>query len=426
MIWACLSLILVGAAISTPLTAVLIRLGHRLKTFDSPGVAGQVKAAPRRVPNTGGVAVFLGVAIPLLAALVALNLPGLDRAPSATESGIAGVITRWVPALHEHLPGIRDKTLDAAALVGALLIVHVMGLADDRRPLKAIPKLLVMIGVCSALVGITGSRMLTLLDPYAGGAWLSYAVTVAWIIVVMNAMNFLDNMDGLSAGIGAITAAFFLAAALVGSPPQWFIAACLALLIGSLAGFLLFNAPRPWSGRAATIFMGDGGSLVVGLLLAFLSVRITYAESWPSEAVVGGVAHVAGSFATTWLGVFTPLVVLAIPLYDFTTVVILRLSQGKNPLVGDLQHVSHRLVQRGLTRRGAVYVLWALTAATGCGAISLRSLQDWQAALVVAQTLMILGVLFAYEHASRHTARPLRPGAPGGAATPTADEADSP
>nr|HRJ49738.1 MraY family glycosyltransferase [Phycisphaerales bacterium] len=265
---------------------------------------------------------------------------------------------------------------------------------DDRRPMKALPKLAVMIGVTAALCGITGSRLLTVLDGPAGGGWLSYSVTVAWIIIVMNAMNFLDNMDGLSGGISVIAGCFFLAAALLGPDPQWFVASCLALLIGSVGGFLISNAPLPWSDRGARIFMGDGGSLVIGLLLGFLTVRTTYADLPPSGD--------SPADRTTWFAVFMPVLVLAIPLYDFATVVALRLRQGKSPLVGDLQHVSHRLARRGLSRRGAVYVLWALTAATSCGAVALRSLDDWRAALVVAQTLMILGVLFAVEHASRH------------------------
>lgn len=393
MVWACLSLIAVGFAVSLPLTWLLVRLGHRLETFDSAGVPGQVKAPRRRIPNTGGVAIFWGIVAPIAVGIAVLNIPWTPYTPTSSVDSTAGdLLAGWFPGLQEHLPGIRERRWDAVVLILSLGIVHAMGLIDDRRPQRALPKLLVMIGVTSGLAILTGSRLLTALDGPAGGPWLSYVITILWLIAIMNAMNFLDNMDGLSGGIGMIAASFFLAGTLVGSHPQWFIAACLALLIGSLAGFLVFNAPRPWSDRGASIFMGDGGSLVVGLLLGFLTVRTTFIEP----------ADTPGSHPLSpWHGVFMPLVVLAIPLYDFATVLTLRLRQGKNPWVGDLQHVSHRLVQRGLSRRGAVYVLWALTAATGCGAITLRSLEGWQAILVGVQTLVILGVLFGLEHASR-------------------------
>ncbi|HYE02798.1 MAG TPA: hypothetical protein VD963_06150 [Phycisphaerales bacterium] len=165
-------------------------------------------------------------------------------------------------------------------------------------------------------------------------------------------------------------------------------AALLALLLGALLGFLWFNFPilgaRP---RRATIFMGDGGSLVVGFLLGFLTARTTY------YTPAGGGA---------WYGVLMPVVVLAVPLYDLAAVTAIRLWQGRSPLVGDLNHLSHRLVRRGLSRRSAVLVIWGLTAATAIGGISLGRLEGWQAALVGAQTALVLGVLAVLEFATPH------------------------
>lgn len=271
----------------------------------------------------------------------------------------------------------------AVLLIGCLLVLHLIGLIDDRRALGPGVKMVFMIGAAVAITAGSGSRLLTLLDAHVGGPWLSYVVTVLWIVVITNAMNFLDNMDGLSGGVGAIAAACFLAATLAHPQPQWFIAACLALLIGGLGGFLVFNAPP------AKIFMGDGGSLVVGFLLAFLTVRTTYYDG--SES---------GPTAGAWYGVFMPVVVLAVPLYDFVSVTALRLSQGKSPFVGDLQHVSHRMVNRGLSRPAAVLVIVGLTAVTGMGGIALASLRPWQAALVGVQTVMALVVLAAFEVSS--------------------------
>lgn len=379
MVTAVLCLIPLALVLSLPLTALMRMLGHRLNALDGPGVAGQVKAASRRVPNTGGIAVFVALVVPMAVGAALLSL----ASRSEPEGSMLAPLFRAVPALSEHLPGIAAQLPALGVLIACLLVLHAMGVIDDRRPIAASPKMLVMLGVAAAAcVLIPGSRLLTLLDPFVGGPWLSYVLTVLWIVAVTNAFNFLDNMDGLSAGVAVIASAFFLVAALVNPTPQWFIAACLALLVGALLGFLFFNFP--WRGPA-TIFLGDSGSLVVGFLLAFLTVRTTFVPP-------------AGAGApSAWYAVFMPLVVLAVPLYDFTSVTIIRLSQGKSPFVGDLQHFSHRLVQRGLSRRAAVVVIHGLTAVTAIGGISLSSLKPWQAALVGIQTLLVLMVLAVWE-----------------------------
>jgi UDP-GlcNAc:undecaprenyl-phosphate GlcNAc-1-phosphate transferase len=130
--------------------------------------------------------------------------------------------------------------------------------------------------------------------------------------------------------------------------------------------------------------MGDAGSLVVGFLVAFCSVRVTYYDPSMGPA--------------PWWAVFTPLIVLAIPLYDLTSVTLIRLAQGRSPFVGDTQHFSHRLVRKGLSRRAAVMVIYACTLAAGLGGILLgRLTEGWAALLVVAQTLAILLVLALLE-----------------------------
>lgn len=364
-------LIVVGFAVSLPMTALVRRVGLRLRAFDSAGVSGQVKMPVRPVPNTGGIAIFASVALPVIAGLAIIRV-----APTS--------ITRWFPSVEPHLAGAGDRTPMALLLLGCLLALHVVGLIDDRKALGPGIKLLFMVAAAAVVTLGSGSRLLSVLDSHVGGPWLSYGVTIVWIIVITNAMNFLDNMDGLSGGVGAIASGCFLAATLAQPHPQWFIAACLALLIGGLAGFLAFNAPP------ARIFMGDGGSLVLGFLLAFLTVRTTYFD--PAEP-----APAAGA----WYGVLMPIVVLAVPLYDFVSVTTLRHFQGRSPFVGDLQHVSHRMVRRGLSRPTAVLVICGLTGVTGMGGIALASLQPWQAALVGVQTVMALVVLAAFEFSGR-------------------------
>lgn len=384
MIAACLGLILVSFFVSLPLTAAVRSLGRRLGALDSAGVAGQIKEARRPVPNTGGVGIFWGVFLPILAGLVALHTGVLD-----------GWAATNLPELAPHLPGLRERTPDAIVLFACTLVLHVMGLIDDRRALGPFLKLAVMLGAAVAVVLLTDTRLLTLLDPRVGGPWASIAITVLWIGAVTNALNFLDNMDGLAGGVGLVAASLLLATTLAAPVPQWFIGATLAMLIGSLAGFLVFNAPRPWrrSGTGgASIFMGDGGSLVLGFLLAVLTARLTYVDA-PAEA--GGPAVIG----ERWYAVLMPVVVLAVPLYDFVVVSVIRLRAGKSPFVGDLNHLSHRLVRRGLSKRDAVYLIWGLTLATAIGGVFLARLSDWRAALVGVQTCAILGVLAVLEFA---------------------------
>ncbi|MBX3401830.1 MAG: undecaprenyl/decaprenyl-phosphate alpha-N-acetylglucosaminyl 1-phosphate transferase [Phycisphaeraceae bacterium] len=375
----CALLVLVGLVVAVPATWAARAIGRRLNALDAPGVAGQVKEAPRRVPNTGGIGIFLGVALPIVVVLAAVN------------SGLAVRFAADFPAIAEHLPGLAARSADAFVLLGSLFVLHAVGLLDDRRPLGPFSKLGAMVLVSAAAVYMTDTRLLTMLDTYPGGFGLSVALTVLWIIVITNAFNFLDNMDGLSAGVAAICASALLAAAIVAE--QWFVGAALALLIGALLGFLIFNFP--WRvGRGASVFMGDGGALVIGFLLAFLSVRITWVGTVSGPD--GGVA--AGVGAPAW-GVLMPIIALAVPLYDFASVTIIRLAQGRSPFVGDLQHFSHRLVKHGLTRRAAVLVIYGCTAVTGIGAISLPKLAWWQAALVGVQTLIVLMVIALYEWA---------------------------
>ncbi|TVR98995.1 MAG: undecaprenyl/decaprenyl-phosphate alpha-N-acetylglucosaminyl 1-phosphate transferase, partial [Phycisphaerales bacterium] len=250
-----LFLVLLAFAIACPATLAIIRVSRRLGALDTEPIPGQEKMTRRAIPNTGGIAIVLGFALPMLLGLAAVGL-----AP--------GVVTEIVPALAEHIEGVSEVVPDAAVLLLALLCLHALGLADDRRPLGPMVKLGVMLGLSLAVILLTDTRLLMLLDGHVGGAWLSIALTVLWFGVVINAMNFMDNMDGLAGGTAAVASAFFLAAALING--QWFIAACLALLLGACLGFLV------WNFAPARIFMGDGGSLVLGFLLAFLTTRTTY------------------------------------------------------------------------------------------------------------------------------------------------------
>lgn len=354
--------------IAWPATALLVRTGHRIGALDSPGVAGHVKTL-RRVPNIGGIAIFWAVAAPLAIGLVAI---GLFR-----DSVFAALppLAAYADRLDKAWPTF------AAILVGALLL-HLLGLVDDRRALGPWLKLCVQVGIAGVVATFFDVRLLTVLeDRFIGGQWLSIALTVLWIVLVTNAMNFVDNMDGLAGGLGAIAALVLMTATMVNE--QWFVAATLALLVGALCGFLILNRPP------ARIFMGDGGSLVVGFLLATLAARTTFTDTKDPEFALG----------SAWYGVFMPLVTLAIPLYDVVTVSVVRLAAGRSPLKASDEHFSHRLVRLGLSRGQAVGILCLLGAATGISGIVLGTLRPWQAALVGLQAVMLLVVLAVLERA---------------------------
>ena len=368
------TLCLAALLLSVPLTWFMRWIGHRAGAHDTAPLPGQIKAPTRKVPNTGGVAIFLSIALPLLAGVLAVRL-------------LPDLLISLAPAIRPHLPGLQDSSSGVLWFLATLTVMHLLGLVDDRRPLGPMLKLAIMLGAAGTLVFTTDSRLLTMADSYVGGPWLSILVTVLWVTIISNAMNFMDNMDGLTGGVAAIAGSFFLAAALVHQ--QWFIAAALALLVGACVGFLTLNFPSRLAGpdSRASIFMGDGGSLVVGFTLAFLTVRTTFIPTSAAGAPI----------TNNWYGVLMPLLVLAVPLYDLTSVCIIRLRAGRSPFVGDLNHLSHRLHRLGLSRRDAVLVIYGLTAITSIGGVALGSLEPWQAVMVGGQTLLVLLILALFE-----------------------------
>jgi UDP-GlcNAc:undecaprenyl-phosphate GlcNAc-1-phosphate transferase len=382
-----LGLLLIGFALSAPSTGLLSRLGLRVGALDTPGAKGHLKEL-RKVPNIGGIAIFWSTVAPLAAALAALAV-------------FPDEVVAWAPAVEPYLGRARETQGDWAVILVGAFALHVMGLYDDRRALSAWPKLFLQLAVAFGTTIFSDVRLLhTLLAPYPGGEIASILITVAWIVVIVNAVNFIDNMDGLAAGIGAVAALCFMVATILNG--QWFIASALALLAGSLGGFLVWNIPP------ARIFMGDGGSLFVGYILACLAARTTFVDA----------AHPDFALGTAWYGVFMPLLVLAVPLYDGVYVTVWRLRRRKSPFVGGNEHISHRLVQLGLSKRRAVVVLWLLTAVTAMSGIGLGLMRPWQAALVGAQLLGIFLVMLILETSvARVEDQPSKP-----AATPPATE----
>lgn len=360
-----LGLLMLGSsAMLISLLAVLgmRHLAPRIGFVDQPGHR-KIHANPK--PLGGGVGIYHGFALPLLVGVIVVNA--------------------WPPSFEidpAYWSGAQQQTPLAVGVLIAMTALHFMGLVDDRRALGPWIKLLIQLAAAAGLV-ITmewlaqDTPSLRLRALTALGTVPSIILTVLWIVAVTNAFNFLDNMDGLSAGVAAVCTTAFLITAV--SIEQWFVAALLALLLGALLGFLCFNFPP------ASIFMGDAGSLVVGFILGVLTIRTTFLP--PTTSFAGG-----------WYVVFAPLLVLAIPMYDLIVVSLIRLGRGKSPFVGDTNHFSHRLVARGMSRRTAVLCIYLITASTSIAAILLPQTQtSFGAFLIFVQTLLIVGVVALLE-----------------------------
>jgi len=269
-----------------------------------------------------------------------------------------------------HVPGLVRQSGKLWTLMAGGTVLVMLGLWDDRARLDWRFRLLVQTLVATAIV-VAGWRLSLFID----APWLTGVLSVLWIVGLINAFNMLDNMDGLSAGVAAI-AAGILAAVILTAPnpvshgPQLFVGGLLLVLCGSLLGFLWHNAPP------ARLFMGDAGSYFVGYLMATATISATFAgPGLPDHAILA------------------PLCVLAIPIYDMLTVIVLRLREGRSPFSGDRSHVSHRLTDLGLSRPLAVAVIWLATVVCGMGALMLHQVNRLGAALVLAVVATVLGVI---------------------------------
>jgi UDP-GlcNAc:undecaprenyl-phosphate GlcNAc-1-phosphate transferase len=327
MIFAGVMLFVVAFVISLAGTWLARRFARRLGLMDAPG---ERKVHTVSTPRNGGIGIFWGFALPLVAGLVFIMTLGHDVVLRINGSDVS-----------RYVPGMRAQAPLLGLFLVATFLIHLIGLVDDRKPMKPWPKLLAQIAVAAALVLVGETvakgafRVLT-----SAGFVPSAILSVLWIVALTNAFNFLDHMDGLSAGIAFLCALMFLIAA--GFNGQWFICALLIVFMGSVLGFLFFNFPP------ASIFMGDGGSMILGFILSVLTIRTTYYDT-----------------GRRWYAVLMPLFVMAIPLYDLIIVSVLRIMKGRSPMQGDTNHFSHRLTRHGFSKRGAVLVIYGLTLATG-------------------------------------------------------------
>lgn len=354
-------------------TAFVRRLAPHWGLIDKPAAR---KVHTIATPLGGGIAIWIGIVLPLAMGLLIVALIQQGTLPHNLLPEFAA----------PHLGGVWQQAGKLLALLTAVTVLMLLGLADDLRSLPWQLRLGVQALVALLCMYFVDDLHLTMfLDlPLVTGA-----LTVLWIVGLINSFNMLDNMDGLSSGVAGIAAAM-LAAILLLAPdpttrqPQLFVAGLLLVVVGSVLGFLWHNRPP------AAIFMGDAGSYVLGFLLAVASLLATYASYRAIDPADG-----------SGYAILAPLCVLAVPLYDMVTVIVIRLAAGKSPFQADKNHFSHRLVDLGLTKPQAVLTIYLTTATCGLGGLLLHQVNTAGAIIIVLLIFCVLAVIAIIETAAR-------------------------
>ncbi|WP_372371090.1 glycosyltransferase family 4 protein [Candidatus Uabimicrobium sp. HlEnr_7] len=312
----------------------------KLRLVDAPG---ERKIHNRTMPLGGGIAIFLAVIFSLCSCIFLYK-------------AIFSIIIFYIS------PQIMCILISG-------FFIFIVGLVDDYISLKPRTKLCCQIiaAVCLFLFDIK-------LTVFIDNDIFSFFITIFWIVLITNAFNLLDNMDGLSSGVAFIIGLILIWVMVCFD--QWSIVFVLCALLGALLGFLRYNF------SPASIFMGDSGSLFIGYTLASLTIYADfYQMNFPHFAVA------------------LPILAFAIPIFDTTTVVLYRLREGRPVFEGDTNHFSHRLTKLGLSTQKAVLVIYLVTFATGINATLLYQVDDWLGAMVIVVQLMaILFIIHILEH----------------------------
>jgi UDP-GlcNAc:undecaprenyl-phosphate GlcNAc-1-phosphate transferase len=349
--------LLVVAALTTAVSAALVLPSCRLATWvgavDHPGER-KIHAAP--MPRMGGVAVYIS--------FVAIVLTGYYLAPIVYRLDLP--FTGGLTPLREAFR-VEGKLL---AVIAGGTAAFIVGLVDDAFGARFPVGLKVLGQLLASFFLVFGDVRTSFLPVDA----LNSIVTVLWVVGISNAFNLLDNMDGLSSGVAVVASGVLLLNALLLG--ELFICLILAAFMGSLLGFLIFNY------HPAKLFLGDCGSLFIGYTLAALTLLERYVSP----------------VSSTLFPVLMPVLVLAVPLIDTTTVVIIRLREHRPIYVGDTRHLSHRLVSLGFSQRAAVLFIYLATLVLGLGAVGLSRATATQSWLIMLQSLgfvaLILTLMF--------------------------------
>lgn len=328
--------------VSTPLARAF---AHKVGAIDVPKDARRVHDHP--IPRLGGLAIFIGF--------------------------IMSVVL--FAELDKQVKGI---------LLGSVIVVSV-GVVDDIMPLPALLKLVVQI-IAAVVAVASGVRIEMFSNPavlwtgseYISLGFLSIPVTIIWIVGVTNSVNLIDGLDGLAVGVSAIASISMLVISLVLG--QFNVAIVLAALVGACVGFMPYNM------NPARIFMGDTGALLLGYVLATVSVTGLF----KFYAII--------SFAV-------PLLALGLPIFDTLFAIIRRLLKGQNPMAPDRGHFHHRLIDMGLSQKQAVAILYAISAVLGLSAVLITTSGEMKAIVLIFAfcVAIAIGVALMRSHPRRNS-----------------------
>lgn len=282
----------------------------------------------------------------------------------------AGGLPSFIPwQIQVHVDGAVRQIPKLLVLTAGGLAIGAMGLIDDRISItpktKFVWQTVIALGV--ALGGIR-------LGLFINMEFIRIVISALWLILLMNSFNLLDNMDGLSAGVGLVASLLFLTVAL--ATGQYFLSLSLLLICGTLAGFLILNF------HPAKIFMGDCGSQFLGYLIGVFTILQTFYQ--PE--------------APTIFPVLMPLIILAVPLYDTASVIVIRTRNGESIFKADTRHFSHRIKALGMSSRGTVLFLYLVTLSIGLAAPVLPSVSAVGAILLLIQAGTVITIVALLEY----------------------------
>lgn len=359
--WWVLDLMLIGAAFLGALiwTPIFKRIAHATGFVDAPKTEAHKKHT-KITPLLGGLAMFVPWILLIGGACLLVSFFG-DK--------ILG------PHIMESLePMTQTSVLYPLAfiLLGAFLAVC-LGLVDDWKPLSAGKKMTGQILVALIAIMLGGAKV----QLFNAIPFLNEAITLFWFVLIFNAINFFDNMDGLAAGTSAISLSLFTVIGIITG--QYMITAISAVSAGVALGFWLFNY------NPASIFMGDSGSHFLAYILAVISVKITYVMPQ----------------TVSYMALLIPFFILALPLYDVLAVVLIRRHLGTPIYKGDNNHVSHRFVACGLSKKMAVTMVHLLSLIIGLGVIPMLWGSYLTCAILITQSVILLSLVSYIQYGAR-------------------------
>lgn len=353
--------VILTAVATLAFTWIVWRVGMRYKIY--PEIRERdVHTTPK--PRIGGVGMFLGV----LAAF----------------------------ALSSHVPYFDIIWTDPAvnwSIIGACLLIVIVGVADDLWDLDWMIKLGAQFLAAGIVVGFGGIQIyaIPLGVQVIVSSWVSFALSVLAIVIVMNAVNFIDGLDGLVAGVALIAnGVFFVYTYLVlrdlGSSSYSDLAPFIAIvLIGVCIGFLPLN----WN--PAKLFMGDSGALLIGLLMGASAIAVTGSldPGLLGDNDVFGRSQLLGAF----IPILLPVVVVLLPLLDFGMAIVRRMARGKSPFSPDRKHLHHRMLDMGHSDRDAVLIFYAWTSIVSLGVLLMYigTTEEWPGDYVLGVAYLVLG-----------------------------------